>query len=92
MDIVILVMLFTAVSAGLFVGGLALFLVEGAAPVIQTNKRVAAVARSSALRNSVNGKVDPGGDVAAKRRKQTQAAEPPTHHEQPVGDDPPCPF
>ena len=74
MDIVILVMLFTAVSAGLFVGGLALFLVEGAAPVIQTNKRVAAVARSSALRNSVTGKVDQGGDVAAKRRKQVQAS------------------
>ena len=73
MNTIILVMIFTAVSVGLFVGGMALYLVEVAEPVVRKTKRVAAVARSAGARSGP-GRVEPGSDLAAKRRKQVEAS------------------
>lgn len=74
MNTIILVMLFTAVSVGLFVGGMALFLVEAAEPAVRKGKRVAAVTRGSGTRNNAPGRGESAGDLAAKRRKQVEAS------------------
>ncbi len=71
MDLAILIMVFAALSAGLFVGGLALFLVEGAAPNTANSKRVVQAIKTRA---NVSGKGDGAGDIAAKRRKQVEAS------------------
>lgn len=68
---IILVMIFTAVSVGLFVGGMALYLVEAAEPVVRKGKRVAAVTRNvSARAASARGE----SDSASRRRKQVEAS------------------
>ena len=71
MDLAILIMVFAALSAGLFVGGLALFLVEGGAPSTANTKRVVQAIKT---RTNISGKGDGAGDIAAKRRKQVEAS------------------
>lgn len=71
MNTIILVMIFTAVSVGLFVGGMALYLVEAAEPVVRKGKRVAAVTRNVSAR-AASARAE--SDSASRRRKQVEAS------------------
>jgi tight adherence protein B len=71
MDLAILIMVFAALSAGLFVGGLALYLVEVAPGSASNAKRVTQAVKT---RGSAAGRGDAAGDIASKRRKQVEAS------------------
>jgi tight adherence protein B len=71
MDLAILIMVFAALSAGLFVGGLALYLVEVAPGSASNAKRVTQAVKT---RGSAAGRGEGAGDIASKRRKQLEAS------------------